>query len=250
MKKKPINLTPIREFFNTVTYDKSASQTEIYNFYKSLLSIVLQSNNIEENKYSISLHLIKKMTRDDEDAYMCQEEKDLSKFHIYLPKKSFKLKGNSNEDMEEFLYLTYVFLHECAHVVQYIKYQELMDDYDTTRNKADKLINSYIDSNNSLSDIKMVYRAYLKHVSAKNLISCVEKDANFQAYHMFKNILLCLIKTEHDINLKILYEDILIYIRKIRKDDFRDYRAERIANIQALQTLEKYGIHAENLITF
>lgn len=245
--KVALDLTNIRNFLDTVIYERHASSEEVFNCLTECLKQVFALNCIDIKKYVINLHSVKKM-EEDNDAFMTYDHKT-NIFDVYFQKKYMVLKNSSTENMEGLLSLIYNALHEYAHIMQYIKYPELMADYDNEKNTVYENMVKIV-NNSSPKNARVLIREYMKHADAKRIISSVEKDANNQAYKYFKLILNCLLKDEFDPNLRQFYLDIINYINNIRKDEFYNYRIQNKLNKQALSILEGYNIQQEDLITF
>ena len=140
-------------------------------------------------------------------------------------------------------------LHEFGHIIQFIKYQKIMDDYDKEHQIVYKNIGDIVKYQDRKSQ-NLITRQYLKHEESKHFISVIERDASYQAYQYSKIIFNTLLEYEDDPIMQAFLKSGIKFNNKMRQDLYKKYRKADKENNEALRILNNYGIKKEDLLTY
>lgn len=241
-----IDLTNVRNFFNLVIHEGNASREEVFNFLQECLNFVFIANELDITEYDITIHAVKRMLSQNQGAYMYKGVKP-NEFHVHFLKETMVLKTLDNESLTELLRLIIMAFHEYGHIIQYIKSEDFMNEFDNNYIGVYKFLNNYL----PLCERKeqnLITKQFLKHQEAKALISVVEKDANSQSYEYFKSMINALKSTETDEALIHLYDIILKFINQTKKFRHMEYRIGNKENREALNILQQHGFGKDDLL--
>ena len=238
MKELNQNLKNIRKFFNQLYYEENATREEVYNFLRECLTFVFNKNNLNLNDFKVNLHIVKELPIKHCDATMIADDKDETKFDIYLKSKSLQIKNY--EDCVAFLYYIYVFIHECGHVIQYICHSKDMVIYDNEYLIYQDTLIDMQSTPHKTRDFRRATKGFASFFDSVDAISHVEKNANKQAYLNYKAILDELIMHEKDDELADYFASAYSNLQNIKKDDYIFYRKYHKIKKDALNTLKDY----------
>lgn len=259
------NLTKIRNFLSTLR-TQNPTREEVLNYLLSCKSFVFSQHGLNENDYNITIHFIKSKELDFDEAKMCADEKDPTKFEITL--NSHKLSNkycllqsstknketlNKKELLEKrqtaVLTLTISFLHELGHVFQYILNPQIMEIEDENKDALFETFKQvcFLMPNNRKT--RLIIKALGKHINALAYMSSPEKNADKKAYIYFASILSKLIKVEEDEDMLDFLCSIYNYINKAKKHNHKTYREFSKENREAIAKLHElnFADELENL---
>lgn len=244
-----IDISNIQNFFDLILCERNASSEELYNFLQDCLKFVFAVNKIDINQYEIQFHTIKIADDDIFGAKMSQDMKKNNKFDVFFSQDDLVLKNLTTESIEHILTLMFMALHEFGHIIQFIKFQNIMDDYDKEHQIVYKNIGDIVKYQDRKSQ-NLITRQYLKHEEAKLLISVIERDASYQAYQYSKIIFNTLLEYEDDPIMQAFLKTGIKFNNKMRQDLYKKYRKADKENKEALRILNDYGIKEEDLLTY
>ena len=95
---------------------------------------------IDINQYQIQFHALKQCNLKDFGAKMSQHQKNLNIFDVSFNESALTLKNLNQDSISELLKLMFMAMHEFGHIIQFIKHQDIMDDYD----KEHKVVYKYM----------------------------------------------------------------------------------------------------------
>lgn len=241
-----IDLTNVRNFFNLVIHEGNASREEVFNFLQECLNFVFVANDLDVTEYDITIHAVKRMLSQNQGAYMYKGVKP-NEFHVHFLKDSMVLKEFNNDSISELLKLIIMAFHEFGHIIQYIKSEEFMNNFDNTYFEVHEFLNEYLPLCEK-KEQNLILKQFLKHREAKGYISIVEKDANSQSYEYFKSMINAIKTDETDEALLHLYDIILKFINQTKKYRHLDYRVGNKDNREALNILQQHGFSKGDLL--
>jgi len=246
---RKIDISKIQDFFDLILTERNASREEIDNFLHECLNFVFAINKIDISKYDINFHTLKQAQLKDFGAKMSQHQKYNNKFDVYFNDNSLVLKNLNQNSISNLLSLMFEAMHEFGHIIQFIKHQDIMDDYD----REHKLVYRYMCDFVVCQDRKaqnLITKQYIKHEEAKLLISSLERDADYQAYRYTKIIFTSLLQQEDDKVMQSFLKSAIVFFNKMRQDNYYEYRIADRQNKIALNILGRYGIKKEDLLTY
>ena len=280
-KEITVETTDIYNYLYTMCMEKELSREEVKNLLQSSLEFVFQVNQLDISNYKIIIHDAKpvnskkKITRLNagesktssvqiqpyEACFMVQDEKDLNKYEIFFNIKDTVYKNTTeafpindefknvepDTDFDNFTIFLYYAFHEFAHIVQYIRNPEEIEIYNDSKVSSYYNTLEYADTLDKKSR-EAVRKALKKHMDAKAINSWFEKNANAQAYDYLSILLNAFIETADDFTFKCYLQDMLLILRKMRKQEFKFYRYANKINKEAVTTLGNYGITEDELI--
>lgn len=281
--EKEINCetTDIYNYLHTMCMEKELSREEVKNLLQACVKFVFEVNQLDINNYKVLIHDAKpvnskkKITRLNageaktnniqiqpyEVCFMVQDEKDLNKYEVFFNIKDTVYKNTTepfptkdpnvfiepDTDFDNFTIFLYYAFHEFAHIMQYIRNPEEIEIYN------DSKVSSYYNTLEFADTLdkkgrKQVKSALKKHMDAKAINSWYEKNANAQAFDYLSILLNAFIETTDDFTFKYYLTDMLLILRKMRKQEFKFYRYANKLNKEAVTTLNNYGITEDELI--
>lgn len=249
MKNKRIDISPIQDFFDLILSERNASREEVDSFLHACLKFVFDINNVDINQYQIQFHALNSCQLKDFGAKMSQHQKYLNNFDVYFNDSALTMKNLNQDSISKLLSLMFMAMHEFGHIIQFIKHQDIMDDYD----KEHKVVYKYMCDFVCMQDRKsqnLITKQYIKHEEAKLLISSLERDADYQAYRYCKIIFNSLLQQEDNEIMKAFLKRGIIFFNKMRKDNYYEYRIADKQNQEALRILATFGIKKEDLLTY
>ena len=241
-----------------------------------------QKTKKQESKQSIENRLFS----DNTNAIMFADNKDPYLFDIYMPMEFSSLKPTKEENhrkkqktknknvveteqdmlsqktfervsnVEDFITFIFNFLHEVAHIVQYVKTPNKMKKYDVAidemqRNKD--LVELCLENN---KDKRILLKTIEKYTSAQGYVAPYELDANEKAHDYFKSIILKTLKTIEDVEL----EDFLCMTQKFLDDTkmfdiaqayiFDQFSEEAKQKLKQLKLDDTLFLHASDYVYF
>ena len=248
-QKVKIDISNIQNFFDLILCERNASREEVYNFLQDCLKFVFAINKIDISKYEIQFHTIKISDDDVFGAKMSQDMKKPNKFDVFFSQDDIVLKCLTKESIEQLFTLMFMALHEFGHIIQFIKYQDVMDAYDKEHEIVFKNMCDFVKYQDRKSQ-NLITRQYLKHEEAKLLISSIERDASYQAYQYSKIIFNTLLTYEDDKIMQAFLQSGIKFSNKMRQDLYKKYRIADKENNEALRILNSFGIKKEDLLTY
>ncbi len=255
------NLINIRNFFNLIRTDYPTEE-EVYNFLVECKTFIFKGYGINENDYNITIHFTKSKELDFDEAKMCADEKDPTKFGITLNSNKlsnkYSLLESSNKTKEtlskkellevrqaSILTLTISFFHELGHVFQYIlepKTMEIEDENNTALVDAFEQVCFLMPSSRKT---RLIIKSLGKHINALAYMSSSERNADKKAHMYFASILTELIRVEEDDEMLDFLCSIYNYINKAKKHNHKIYREYSKENREAIEKLHDLDFENE-----
>ena len=256
-----IVISNIYKFLKLVYYDKNASREEFRNFLNYCLQFVFTVNELDISNYNIVIHDAKpispkkQLTRLNvynsniketeippyEICFMWQDEKNLNNFHVCFNRNETVFKFNDFYDYEDLTIFIYFAFHEFAHIIQYITCADSMEYYNYCREAAHTNIPKHAEKLNKKTK-SIIIREFKKYVDSQATACKVERDANAQAYYYFSYILKDLINQETDLDFKDFLNCQLLFLNRLRKEDYASYRKANKERKEAISKLTSYGV--------
>lgn len=233
------NLKNIRKFFYQLFNEENATREEVYNFLQECLKFVFEKNNLNINDFNVNLHIVKQLPISSCDATMIANDKDETKFDVFLKSNSLKIKNYL--DVQHFLYYIYVFLHECGHIIQYVCHSKDMAIYDNEYLIYQDTLVDMEETEHKSKDLRRATREMSKFFDALDAASPVEKNANKQAYLNYKLMLDELIVREQDDEFADFLASAYSGLQCTKKDDYAFYRKYNKRKKDAINALKDYG---------
>ena len=241
-----------------------------------------QKTKKQESRQSMESRLFS----DNTNAIMFADNKDPSLFDIYLPmefsslkptkdenhhkqpKSKKKIHPDNNQDdlykktfnrfdnLQDFTMFIFDFLHELAHVVQYIKTPNKMKKYDNAidemqRNKD--LVEICLKNN---KDKRILLKTIEKYTDSQSYVAPYELDANEKANEYFNSIIFSLLENIKDIEL----EDFLCFTKNFLEESklydlaqayvFDQFSEDAKQKLKALKLSDTLFLYASDYVYF
>lgn len=281
IKEIKCETTDIYNYLHTMCIEKELSREEVKNLLQACVKFVFDVNQLDISKYNIIIHDAKpvnskkKITRLNageaktngiqiqpyEVCFIVQDEKDLNKYEVFFNVKDTVYKNTTepfptddkyaeitpDTDFEDFTILLYYAFHEFAHIMQYIRNPEEIEIYNDSKVSCYYNTLEFADTLDKKSKT-LVKKALKKHMDAKAINSWYEKNANAQSFDYLSILINSFIEETDDFTFKCYLSDMMLILKKMRKQEFKFYRYANKLNKEAVATLSKYGITEDELI--
>ena len=261
---KNLDISQIYEFFKLVYYNQEASREEVRNFLNDCLQFVFAANDLDIADYNIIIHDAKpispkkQLTRLNvyesniketeippyEVCFMWQDEKKSNTFHVCFNRNETVFKNVNEYSYEDLILFIYFAMHEFGHIIQYIKFPDIMEYYNYNREVAHTNVPTYANILDKKTK-RIVLREFKKYIDAQAAGCKVERDANGQAYAYLSTILKELINQEEDYEFKYFLHTALLFLNKVKKEDYSSYRIANKLSKDAISKLSSLGVDEE-----
>lgn len=236
----------MRNYLYNIYAHQDCCETETYNAVQDYYKLIMLTNGINYEEYSMTLHLVSSLS-DEIYALMDQEEHDETRFNVYLRKDNFRV-HNSAETSIAFFNLIDAG-HEFHHIVQYIQEPDIVNDYDDRYSEIESsmlmIANQCKGEPKQFKHIDKIFDRYELEIM---LISTMEKQADLKSYRFLINLLNEIVQNDEDINFANFLYNCKFYIT----DDFKQrkrllYESHKAHGITAEMLKKRFGID-ESLI--